>query len=104
MSDTQAQWRSIEDRWNAGTYVEDAEYEFERTDTKLSMYFHASLERCIVFLQSARVWLDKVSTFEGTIVKLITDHAGTEVVVHTANTDGCLNELKELYCSLSAYV
>jgi hypothetical protein len=104
MTDAQAQWRIIEDRWNANTYVEHEEYEFERTDTKLFMYFHASLERCILFVQGAHVWLDKVSTFEGTIVKLIADHAGVEVLVHTNNTDVCKNELKELYCTLSSCV
>jgi hypothetical protein len=104
MAYTQSEWQLIEDRWNAGTYVEHEEYEFERTDTKLFMYFHASLERCILFVQGARLWLNNVSTCDGAMVQLTTDHAGTEVLVRTANTDVCKNELKELYCTLSANV
>lgn len=89
-------WSSIEDQWNASSYVDAGAYEFESEKGCARMYYHAPVAACMLFFMAAQTWLQE-SSFEGARVEFIMDQAGSQVEVHTEDTVNSRFALGQLY-------
>jgi len=89
-------WSSIEGAWNASPYVEVGAFEFESHDGRAWMYYHAPVPACVAFFAAAHAWLGETS-FEGVVVQLVMDKAGSQIEVHTEDTAESRSALGQLY-------
>ena len=97
METTEQTWERICTALITTPYVLDEEYEFERSRDKIYMYYHASLQKCVLFMEAAQDWIQETPEYSAS-AQLLLDKAGSEVVVSTLYTPAALQSLRHLFC------